>query len=247
MAKHKRLEEDERSKKRRQKRRKRFILRWIAVLAVAALVATVVRYWDKLSPETLVDSIGDFFAGESEGGFPIDISGNRIYQLESASNGIALLSDTHMAMYSNKGSEVMRRTHAFADPMLRIAGKYVLIAERGGKRLQLETRAKTVITHTTKYDIITAALHTNGDVAVITAAEQGYNARLTVYKKDGTVLYERLCSTLLSDVAFSPNGKHIAVAAISAAQGAIRSVVEVLSLQSADSAPVYTYGGDDVL
>ena len=106
MAKHKRLEEDERSKKRRQKRRKRFILRWIAVLAVAALVATVVRYWDKLSPETLVDSIGDFFTGESEGGFPIDISGNRIYQLESTSNGIALLSDTHMAMYSNKGSEV---------------------------------------------------------------------------------------------------------------------------------------------
>ncbi len=247
MAKHERREEDERSKKRRQKRRKRFILRWVAVLVVAALVATVARYWDKLSPETLVEGIGSFFTGDGENGFPIDVSGNRIYQMETADNCTAILSDTYLALYNSNGSEVMRRTHSYAEPLLRSAGKYLLIAERGGKRLQLETRSKTIITHTTKYDIITAAVHTNGDVAVITEAEQGYNARLTVYRKDGTVLYERLCSTLLADVAFSPNGKNVAVAAISADKGAIHSAIEVLSLQSSDSAPVKMYGGNDVL
>ncbi len=247
MAKHSRREEDERSKKRRQKRRKRFVMRWMAVLVVAALVATAVRYWDKLSPATLIENVSGFLSGNSENGFPIDVSGNRIYQMETADNCIALLSDTHVALYNSGGNETMRRTHAFAEPLLRSAGKYLLIAERGGKRLQLETRAKTVITHTTKYDIITAAVHTNGDVAVVTAAEQGYNARLTVYRKDGTLLYERLCSTLLTDVAFSPNGKNLAVTAISAEQGAIRSAVEVLSLQSSDSAPVHVYGENDVL
>ncbi len=247
MAKHGRREEDERSKQRRKKRRKRFIRRWVAVLVVAALVATAARYWDKLSPETLVNGIGDFFTGNQENGFPIDVSGNRIYQMETADNCTAVLSDTYLALYNTNGVEVMRRTHAFAEPLLRSAGKYLLIAERGGKRLQLETRSKTVITHTTKYDIIAAAVHTNGDVAVITAAEQGYNARLTVYRKDGTVVYERLCSTLLADVAFSPNGRNVAVAAISADKGAIHSAVEVLSLQSSDSAPIYMYGSNDVL
>ncbi len=247
MAKHGRREEDERSKKRRQKRRKRFVLRWMAVLVAAVLVATAVRYWDKLSPSALVEGVGDFLSGDGENGFPIDVSGNRIYQMETADNCTALLSDTHLTLYNSSGNEVMRRMHSFAEPMLRCAGKYLLIAERGGKRLQLETRSKTIITHTTKYDIISATVHTNGDVAVITEAEQGYNARLTVYRKDGTVLYERLCSTLLADVAFSPNGKNLAVAAISAEQGAIHSAVEVLSLQSSDSAPVYMYSGNDVL
>jgi len=247
VAKRERHEEDERSKKRRQKRRKRFIFRWIAVLAVAALVATVVRYWDKLSPDVLISEIGDFFTGGSSDGFPIDVSGNSMYQLETTENCTVLLSDTHLVMYNGKGNEVMRRTHSFADPMLRTAGKYMLIAERGGRRLQLETRSKTIITHTTGYDIVTAAVHTNGNVAVVTAAEQGYNARLTVYGKDGTVVYERLCSTLLTDVAFSPNGKQLAVATVSADKGAIYSAIEVLSLHSADSAPIYAYSGNDVL
>ncbi len=247
MGKHEQRPEDERSKKRRQKRRKRFMLRWIAVLAVAALVVTVVRYWDKLSPDVLVSEIGDFFTGGDGEGFPVDVSGNSIYQLETAENCTVLLSDTYLAMYNTSGSEVMRRTHSFADPLLRTAGKYMLIAERGGRRLQLETRAKTIITHTTGYDIVTATVHTSGRVAVITAAEQGYNARLTVYDTDGTVVYERLCSTLLTDVAFSPNGKQLAVAAVTAEKGAIRSTVEVLALHSADSAPLYMYGGTDVL
>ena len=247
MSKQERREQDERSKQRRQKRRKRFIFRWVAVLVVAALVATLIRYWDDISPETLVEDIGDILTGDSESGFPINVAGNRIYQLETADACTAVLSDTYVALYNNKGVEVMRRTHSFAEPMLCAADKYLLLVERGGRRLQLETRSKSVITHTTKYDIITAAVHTNGNVAVITAAEQGYNARLTVYRKDGTVIYERLCSTLLVDVAFSPNGKNVAVAAVSADKGTLRSTIEVLSLQSADSAPVYTYSGDDVL
>lgn len=243
MAKQKRRVDDERTKKRRQKRRQRFVFRWVAVLVVVALVVTVVRYWDKISPQNWVSGMS---VGEGDG-FPIDVSGSRIFQMETVENNVALLSDTHLVLYNNRGGEMMRCTHSYADPMLRAAGKYFLIVEKGGRRLQLETRSKTVITHTTKYDIITAAVHTNGDVAVVTAAEQGYNARLTVYRKDGTVVYERLCSTLISDVAFSPNGKSVAVAAISADKGAIRSSIEVLSLQSSESDPTYTYSANDVL
>lgn len=244
MAKH---AEDERTQKRRQKRRRRFLLRWAVVLVVLLLVMTLVRYWDKISPETLLEDIGTFFTGDSDSGYPVDVSGNRMYQMETADNCTAVLSDTYVALYNNSGNEVMRRTHAFAEPMLRTAGKYVLLVERGGRRLQLETRSKSVITHTTQYDIISATVHTNGNVAVITEAEQGYNARLTVYRKDGKMLYERLCSTLLSDVAFSPNGKNVAVSALGVDKGSLYSMVEVLSLQSSSSEPIYKYSGNDVL
>lgn len=247
MAKHTRRPEDEKTKQRRQKRRKRFVLRWFVALVVVALVVTIARYWDKLSPEEIINGVGDFFAGESDDGFPVNVSGNSISQLETGDNAVLILSDTYLAVYNTGGNEVMRRTHAFADPLLRTAGKYMLIAERGGKRLQLETRAKTVTTVTTQYNILTATVHKNGAVAVITAAEQGYNARLVVYNTSGEVIYERLSSSLLTDVAFSPNGKQLAVAAVTSEKGALNSKIEVLSLSSADSEPLYTYSGTDVL
>ncbi len=248
MARHKKnKEETEERRARRARRRRRFLLRLLVVMVVAAVVVTLVRNWEKLSPDTLVDQIGSFFSdGEGEG-FPVDVSGSPIYQMETADHCTVLLSDTYVTMIDMSGKEVMRRTHAFTDPLLRTAGKYVLIAENGGKRLQLETRSKTVLTQSVEYDIVTAAVHTNGTVAVVTAAEQGYNARLSVYSVRGELIYQRLCGSLIADVAFSPSGRELAIATVGAEKGAMRSGIEVLSLSSAQSDPLYTHTDTDIM
>ncbi len=246
MAKHKKqdgVQEERRA--RRAKRRRRFVFRAIIVLAALAIVVTLVNNWDKLSPDSLVTQIGNFFSGGSGDGFPVDVSGTPIYQMETADGCAVLLSDTYVTMINTSGKETMRRTHAYTDPLLRTAGKYVLIAETGGKRFQLETRSKTVLNQTVDYDIVTAAVHTNGNVAVVTHAEQGYNARLSVYSSRGELIYQRLCGSVIVDVAFSPNGKEIAIATIGADKGAMHSSIEVLSLQSSDSTALYTYTGND--
>ncbi len=248
MAKHKRnKEETEERRMRRARRKRRFLLRLLVVLVVAAIAVTLVRNWEKLSPDTLVTQIGSFFSeGEAEG-FPVDISGSPIYEMETADHCTVLLSDTYVTMIDMSGKEVMRRTHAFTDPLLRTNGKYILIAESGGKRLQLETRSKTVLTKTLEYDIVAAAVHTNGSIAVVTTAEQGYNARLSVYSVRGELVYQRLCGSLIADVAFSPNGKEVAIATLGADKGAMRSTIEVLSLRSEETEPLYTYTGTDIM
>lgn len=247
MGAQKRKQESTQRHGRRVRRRRRFWLRLGVVALVTVLVVTLVRNWDKLSPAALVPQIGNLFTEGETNGYPVDVSGSPIYQMDTADSCVVLLSDTYVTMLNMQGKEVMRRTHSYTSPLLRTAGKYVLLAESGGKRLQLEMRSKTLFTVTTDYDILTAAVHTNGSVAVVTAAEQGYNARLLVYSVHGDLIYERLCSSLIVDVAFSSGGREVAIATVGAEQGAMRSGIEVLSLSSASEKPLYSYSKRDTM
>ncbi len=247
MGAQKRKQESTQRHTRRVRRRRRFWLRLGVAVLAAVLVATLVQNWDKLSPSTLVPQIGNLFTKGESSGYPVDVSGSPIYQMDTADSCVVLLSDTYVTMLNMQGKEVMRRTHSYTEPLLRTAGKYVLLAESGGKRLQLEMRSKTLFTVNTDYDILTAAVHTNGNVAVVTAAQQGYNARLLVYSVHGDLIYERLCSSLIVDVAFSSGGREVAIATIGAEQGAMRSGIEVLSLSSASEKPLYSYFKRDTM
>lgn len=241
------LREVDTGKSRRARRRRRFGIRLLILITVITLVVCVVINWETLAPSAIMLHINDWLSGGSGGGFPVDVSGSAIFQMENADGCTVLLSDTYVTMINRSGAEVMRRTHPYTDPQLRTAGKYVLVAERGGKRLQLETRAKTVQTITTSYDILTSAVHKSGRVAVVTGSDQGYNAEISVYTAAGELIYHRLCGSLIADISFSPDGKQLAVAAIGAEKGAMVSTVEVLSLGSDDSEALYAHSETDVL
>ena len=248
MAKHRKRKEQESEERRarRGKRRRRVLIRAAVAAVAVALVLVVAFNWNTLSPVNLIGRIGSLFSGGG-GSFPYDVSGSPIYAMDAADNCTVLLSDTYVTMINTSGGEAMHRAHSFTDPLLRTNGKYVLLAEKDGKRFRLETRSKTVLNKTLEYEIVTAAVHSNGNIAVVTTAEQGYNARLSVYATDGSLIYQRLCGTLIADVAFSPNGKDVAVATVGAEKGAMRSGIEVFSLHSQDSEPLCTYKRKDVL
>lgn len=234
------------AKARKRRRRRRFLLRLLLVTVFAAAIVFAVNNGDALSPSNWLPRIGAFFSGGGEG-FPVDVSGNQIYRMEETSGGTVLLSDTYVTVIGSGGDEVMRRAHAFSDPQLRTAGKYILVAEKGGKRLQLETRAKTVQTVQTDYDILTTALHKSGSMAVVTGAQQGYNAAVSVYSVSGKLIYHRLCSSLVADVAFSPDGKQLALITIGAENGTMRSGVEIVAVNSTQSEMLYAHSETDVL
>lgn len=245
---HSRENETEAGRARRTRKKRRFWIRLLVLIVLAALVALVALNWETLAPETVTGNIHDLMSGGSGGdGFPVNVAGSQIFQMEYEGGSTILLSDTYVTMLNNSGVETMRRTHAFSDPQLRVAGKYALVAELGGKRLQLETRSKTVQEINASYDILTAAVHKSGRVAVVTGSDQGYNAEISVYSPGGELIYHRLCSNLIADLAFSPSGKQLAVAAVGAEGGAMTSTVEVLSLGSGETDPLYTHSEKDAL
>jgi hypothetical protein len=125
--------------------------------------------------------------------------------MQSTSDGyLAVMNSTELSFYNGKGGEEVRRAHGFSDPAMHAAGKYVLVVEKGGRRLRLETRAKTVAEISTDFAIQTATVSENGCVAVLTAADQNYTTNIVVYDADGNVLYNRSRAEQGVSVALSP-------------------------------------------
>lgn len=251
--------------KRKKKRSSnvRLVVRVLSFLAAAAIVVTVWRYWDTLAPRNLMFWIEQTFSSKGDG-YPVEISGNSVLDMQEVQGYLVLLTDTSLVSLGPSGGEVMRRQHNYSDPILLSAGKYMLVAEVGGKRFRLETMPDTVLNVTSdnlsedkktsvldvalENAIISADVRPDGTVALVTESSQSYTSEALVYSAGGKLLYrQRFATMLATDVALSPNEKDVAVAGIEAKGGAMKSMLRVYALSSKETNPRKEYSGDDVM
>lgn len=250
----------------RKKRRSsgvRLAVRVLSFLAAAAIVVTVWRHWDTLAPRNLMFWIGQTFSSKGDG-YPVEISGNSVLDMQEVQGYLVLLTDTSLVALNTSGGEVMRRQHNYADPILLSSGKYMLVAEVGGKRFRLETMPDTVLNVT--YDnlsadkktsvldvalenaIISADIRSDGTVALVTESSQSYTSEVLVYSTEGKLLYRQRYATMLAtDVALSPNEKDVAVSGIEAKDGAMQSMLRIYAMKSKETSPRKEYTGEDLM
>ena len=228
----------------------RAIVRLLLVAAVLTGGFAVWKNWDKLAPEALLDWIDMKLDGADKGdGFPYAISGDTVVAMGQAKNNLALLTDTSLLFINEKGGEIARRSHAYARPLLKTAGSYALVAERGGGRYQLETRRETVLNGKLEgRNILAASLQEDGRFALVTdTASQSYQSELDVFDRKGNVLFSwKSPRLLLTDVALSPDGLHLAAVGVTAEAGNMRSTLLVFDLTQKSAAPV-EYSGDGLM
>ena len=246
----------------RRRRRKSTFLRVairLVVLAALCLAAVLVwRNWDTLAPDRLLERIEEWFSGGEGGdGFPVEITGSDVVDMATVKNHLALLTYTELLLYNDNGGEVARRSHGYADPLLKTAGEYALVAELGGTRFRLETRRATLLDvisdqqakeedrpipldEPLSYPIVSAAVGADGTVAVVTTASQSTTSELVVYSKKGKRLLTYKNKDLQAvDVAVSEDGKTVAAVCLSAEGGAMKSTLQVFRLGE-DQPKVYT-------
>ncbi len=203
--------------------------------------------WEKIAPDSLVIWVEDKLSGGGGGdGFPVEVAGSSVQYLEPLEGNLAMLSDTAFTILNSRGGELVRRPHMYSNPLMVTAGKYALLAESAGTRVSLETRAKTVWSLTMQNPVISAAVSKNGTVAVLTEAGQSYSTEVIVFDRKGEEIYRRSRSSQAVGVAVSPSGDHIALISITAEAGAIKSVLEVFTLD-AEQEPVYSHEETDVM
>ncbi len=237
----------------KRKRRHPFLRAFFRLLLVAAVLAAgiaVWKNWDKLAPEALLDWIDLKLAGADKGdGFPYAISGDTVVAMGQANQNLVLLTDTSLLFINENGGEVARRSHAYARPLLKTAGSYALVAERGSGRYQIETRRETVLTGQMEgRNILAAALQKDGKFALATdTASQSYQSELDVYDRKGELLFSwKSPRLLLTDVSFSPEGDRLAAVGVTAEAGNMRSTLLVFDLTQQNAAPV-EYTGDGLM
>lgn len=228
----------------------RAVFRLLLVAGILAAGFAVWKNWDKLAPEALLDWIDIKLDGADKGdGFPYAISGDTVVEMGTAKNNLVLLTDTSVLFINEKGGEVARRSHAYARPLLKTAGSYALAAERGGGRYQLETRRETVLTGKLEgRNILAAALQKDGLFALATdTASQSYQSELDVFDRKGNVVFSwKSPRLLLTDVALSPDGVHLATVGVTAEAGNMRSTLLVFDLTQKNADPV-EYTGDGLM
>ena len=240
------LSTEDKRRMRQQRQRRRTIWRIVIVAAVVILTVVVWLNWDVLAPNKLWASFQDAISG-GVGGYPVNVSGNTICRLDQVEDYTVLLTDSHLAYRNKEGAEVSRYTCTYAKPLMRTEGEYVLVAEQGGRRLQLSTRSDVEQELESEYKIRSVSLNAKGQFAVLTDGPQGYTVQITIYDKNGKTIYTRKSNRLVSDVALSPDGTTLSAVSVEETDGTLSTRLEVFSLSSAASDAQCTYQAQDTL
>jgi hypothetical protein len=158
-----------------------------------------------------------------------------------------VLTDSHLTYLSADGAEVSRYGCAYAEPLVRTADKYVLVAEQGARRLQLTTRNKIELEKEVEYRIRSVALNQKGQMAVLTDGPQGYAVQLNVYNKTGRLLYTRNRNHTVTQVALSEDDNQVALLSVEADNGNLNTTLDVFSLKTSDPEALCSYTVKDKL
>ncbi len=233
-------------RQRRKKVRRLALLRLTVVLLIAIGLVVAWHNWDTLAPDKLWAKLQDSLSG-SAGTYPVDVSGSHIKRLVRSGNYTVTLGDSYLIYRDDKGGEVTRFSCTYSSPLLRHAGRYILLAEQEGQRLQLITRSGVITQADTTLPIISAAVNKKGQFAVLTQGPQGYTVQVTVYNRQGDILYTRSRNQLATEVALSPDGKQVALLSVQAVDGSLHTTADVFALNSAETASLCSYTAKDSL
>lgn len=230
---------------RRRRQRRRLMIRIAIMVAVVALGLVVWLNWNVLAPDKIWAWLQDWIGGGT-GSYPVDLSGTGARRLEQVEDYTVVLTESHLTYLNASGAEVSRYGCAYSDALLRGEGKYVLVAEQGGRRLQLTTRQKMLGEWSTTHTIHAVSLNAEGQCAVLTDGPQGYWAQLCIYDAEGTLRYTRNLNRNAVDVALSPDGSTVSITTVETVDGSLNTHMEVFSTTASGGA-LTDYVAEDTL
>ncbi len=244
-------EESSRADRRRERKKKnsglKLLVRFSVLCVVLLCLYAVVLNWKSIAPDSFVAWVDDVVDGTTGGNWPVSLTGDTVFDMQEAGANLVTVTDTAVKYYNATGGESVKRTCAYASPMLRVTDKYVLLLETGGNRYRLETRSQIEGEYTVTGKIYTGAVSAKGDVAVVTDSSQSHISEVTVFSRSGNQRYQWLSSEwLVMDAAFSRDGNTLAVVGCRAKSGAMQSAVLVFDLRGREEQPVQ-YVADGVL
>ncbi len=233
---------DEQSERpRRRKRRSgnlRLLMRVLLVIALVLCVYALFANWKDIAPDRFVSWVQDVVNGTTGGTWPASMSGMTVTDMEEVGGNIVLLADNATVYYNTDGGESVRRTYAYAKPLMKVNDRYVLLMETGGKRFRLETRADIELEMAVSNNICTGAVGCKGDVAIVTDSSQGHVSEVVVYSRKGHQRYQWYSSEwMVMDVAFSKDGNSLAAVVCRTQGGAMQSAILVLDLRGREETP----------
>ena len=169
-------------------------------------------------------------------GWPQQTGVMEVKQLAAMNSSFVELGEEGCVVWSRTGTRLNSIQSGYARPALAAGKNRFVLYNRSGNELRVESRTQNLYTKTMESSITLCAMADNGTLAVVTE-DPGSAARLRVYSSS----MEQLLSWSLTiadgtplRLAFSPDGRRLAVAAVTVNGGQMVTNFYVVTLAQGD-------------
>lgn len=217
----------------------------IIVIAVVAIIVVYynneqVREWiDKnvLNKEVMQDNVNSIELNESQS--------SSIYAFNKY---IGVLNKNQFTIYGSTGNKENNLEVQVSTPVFDSANRFLVIAEKKGKKLYLITDKDITWEAEVEGNISQVHVNKNGYVAVV-ITDTSYKTIITMYNPEGKEMFKTyLSSTRTADVGISNDNKYLAIAEVDTSGTIIQSNIKIISIEKASSDPTNslenTYQGE---
>lgn len=205
-------------------------------LAIVAVLAALVLFGTGLLG-TSVSVVKDFadtaritlFPGR---GWPQQTGVMNVSRFESLTGSFVALGDEGCVVYSNTGSRLNSIQTGYTRPALDAGKTRFVLYNRSGTELRVESRTQNLYTKTMENAIFLCEMSDNGTLAVVTADATSMS-KLYVYSP---TMEQQLTWSMNSNegtplrMAFSPDSRRLAAAAVTASGGEMMTNLYVITL-----------------
>ncbi len=233
----------------RKKRRRKRKLRRLGTVAVVLVIAGIMTL---LATNYGFGSIYDLLRGNvpknsgESAGFPKKLFGDRPLQFGRCGSSLVMATDGKLYFYSGKGETLLNLPHSYTRPSIYCTDNRVLLYDRGGNHLQVDTDKGTSFEREMANEIICGAMNNRGSVAVATTEER-YAGSVTVYSAQNKQLFKWYSSDgQITGAALRDDG-WLAVSCIGAKDGAILSTVYLMNISQGEEQQVVSVPFTDLM
>lgn len=175
---------DDKVKRRRRKRILKTVF-WIAVLGIAA--------WFFLFGNDVISfkGIKEFFIEtftSTKDDQVAQLNGTAVEDVLPMGSDVLVVSDIGVMLMSGSGRELLAVQHGCASPAAVVCGDKFLVFDRGGVRWELYSKSGQIREGAAEYDIIDAAVASNGSMALVTTSKS-YHNEVHYFNSDGEETY----------------------------------------------------------
>ncbi len=227
---------------------KKNILIAIIIVALAILIITIV-YFSNASVMEWMDK--NIFRKEvkQDNVNSIELKEDQHANIHAFNKYIGVLSRNKFNIYGSTGNEEKSLEVQISNPIFDSANRFLVIAEKKGKRLYLITDQDITWQAEVEGNIAQVHVNKNGYVAVV-ITDTSYKTVITMYNTEGKEIFKTfLSSKRTTDVCISNDNKHLAIAEVDTAGTIIQSNIKIISVEKASSEPTNslenTYQGEN--
>lgn len=163
---------------------------------------------------------------------PMETAGKSVFA--DYNTGLVCAYTNYLSYISSDGTVVWENTTTIVEPILRTAGNYILIAEKGGKKICLYNDSKLFFETDTEDNILTCSVSSNGDVTVVTD-KASYKGAVAVFNREGNMIFSWASgSDNIVSADISSESRRVAVALLNT-DNKVKSAIQLFDMNETQS------------